>query len=304
MSDPFLDFLRDAQLRCEQNLARLLVRASGAHPVSAPALNRLFEASKYTLNSGGKRIRPVLTYAAAAAIDASANPEAMDYVACAVEMIHAYSLIHDDLPAMDNDDLRRGKPSCHKAYDEATAILAGDALQSRAFELLAETPELDPERKLQMIKLLAAAAGPRGMVGGQAIDIAATDSAMNVEQLQTMHALKTGALIRAALAMGGIASGASETQLAALDNYGIHIGLAFQIVDDILDVESDTATLGKTPGKDSEANKPTYVKLMGVAGAKAEAQRLLIEALSALGNFGDSANHLRDLARHIVERKS
>jgi farnesyl diphosphate synthase/geranylgeranyl diphosphate synthase type II len=221
---------------------------------------------------------------------------------CAIELIHTYSLIHDDLPAMDDDDLRRGKPSLHKAYDEATAILVGDGLQARAFELLANAPGLSAEQRIAMVKVLAKAAGPAGMVGGQFIDIQATNSDMTLDDLKTMHSLKTGALIRASLALGGIAAGASAQQLSALDEYGAHIGLAFQVVDDILDVEGDTATLGKTQGKDSEANKPTYVKLLGLAGAKTEAGRLLQSALDALAGFGDSADHLRDLARYIVER--
>jgi farnesyl diphosphate synthase/geranylgeranyl diphosphate synthase type II len=178
----------------------------------------------------------------------------------------------------------------------------GDGLQARAFELLADAPGLSAEQKIQMIKILAAAAGPGGMVGGQFIDIQATDSELSLAELQAMHALKTGALIRAALALGGVAAGADEQQLSALDAYGTHIGLAFQVVDDILDVEGDTQTLGKTQGKDSEANKPTYVKLLGLDGAKAEAKRLLGEALHALGDFGESADLLRDLARYIVER--
>jgi farnesyl diphosphate synthase/geranylgeranyl diphosphate synthase type II len=217
-------------------------------------------------------------------------------------MIHTYSLVHDDLPAMDDDDLRRGKPSLHKAYDEATAILVGDGLQAQAFELVANAVGLSTEQKVAAIRVLAAAAGPAGMVGGQYIDIQATNSDMLIDQLQAMHSLKTGAMIRASLALGGIATGASAAQLSALDEYGAYIGLAFQVVDDILDVEGDTATLGKTGGKDGKANKPTYVKLMGLEGAKAEAQRLLADALRTLDNFGESATALRDLAKYIVER--
>jgi geranylgeranyl pyrophosphate synthase len=235
-------------------------------------------------------------------INSSSSGEGIDHVAAATELIHTYSLIHDDLPAMDDDDLRRGKPSLHKAYDEATAILVGDGLQARAFELIADAPDLGAEQKIRMIKVLANAAGMESMVGGQYIDIQATDSDMSLEELQAMHSLKTGALIRASLALGGIAAGASEELLAALDEYGTHIGLAFQVVDDILDVEGDEETLGKTQGKDAEANKPTYVKLMGLEGAKTEAQRLLQAALDALDSFGESADHLRDLARYIVER--
>jgi geranylgeranyl pyrophosphate synthase len=210
--------------------------------------------------------------------------------------------VHDDLPAMDDDDLRRGKPSLHVAYDEATAILVGDGLQSRAFELLAEAPGLSAEQRIAMVRVMAKAVGSAGMVGGQYIDIQATDTALSLEQLQTMHSLKTGALIRASLAVGGIAAEASQEQLSALDEYGRHIGLAFQVIDDILDVESDTETLGKTQGKDAEANKPTYVKLLGLDGAKAEAQTLLNAALDAVDSFDSSADHLRDLARYIVER--
>jgi farnesyl diphosphate synthase/geranylgeranyl diphosphate synthase type II len=203
---------------------------------------------------------------------------------------------------MDDDDMRRGKPTLHKAFDEATAILVGDGLQARAFELLADAPDLSDQQKVNMIKVLAQAAGPAGMVGGQYIDIQAVDSDMSLEELQAMHALKTGALIRASLALGGIAAGASDQQLGALDDYGTHIGLAFQVVDDILDVEGDSVTLGKTRGKDADANKPTYVKLLGLDGAKAEARRLLEAALGALDGFGESADHLRELARYIVER--
>jgi len=276
-----------------------------AYPHVGLHLHNIQEAALYSIGSEGKRIRPIFVYTAADAVGcADSLSLSLDYPACAIELIHTYSLIHDDLPAMDDDDLRRGKPSLHKAFDEATAILVGDGLQAWAFELLADAPGLCAEQKIKMVKVLASAAGPGGMVGGQAIDIAAVDTDMSLQQLQAMHTLKTGALIRAALAMGGIAADASEAQLAALDCYGSNIGLAFQVVDDILDVEGDTATLGKTQGKDSEANKPTYVKLMGLAGAKAEAQSLLESALAALESFGDSADHLRDLARYVVERNN
>lgn len=262
---------------------------------------QLYSASAYSLVNPGKLIRPLLCYSACSAVD-SAKIDRGDAPACAIELIHTYSLIHDDLPAMDDDDLRRGKPSLHKAYDEATAILVGDGLQARAFELLADAPGLSAGQRIAMVKVLASAAGPAGMVGGQFIDIQATNSDMTLDELKNMHSLKTGALIRASLALGGIAAGASAQQLSALDEFGAHIGLAFQVIDDILDVEGDTATLGKTQGKDSEANKPTYVRLLGLAGAKAEAARLLQAALDALAVFGDSADHLRDLARYIVER--
>jgi geranylgeranyl pyrophosphate synthase len=295
-------FMQSALQNCEASLSSLasLESAAGDLPTS---LERFQPAIRHALQAGGKRIRPLLVYAAGNAVTAApAAAQLLDSAACAVELLHTYSLIHDDLPAMDDDDLRRGKPSLHKAYDEATAILVGDGLQARAFELLAEAPGLSDAQRIAMIKVLAAAAGLRGMVGGQYIDIQATDTDMDLAALQTMHALKTGALIRASLAIGGIAAGADQKQLSALDNYGTHIGLAFQVTDDILDVEGNSATLGKTQGKDSDANKPTYVKLMGLDGAKAEARRLLQQALDALESFGESADLLRDLARYIVER--
>ncbi len=296
MKAPFSAFMADCQSRCATALTSILDQAGGSGHLAG-----LNCAGSYSLNVGGKRIRPTLCYASAAAIG-NGEQAASDHLAAALELIHTYSLIHDDLPAMDDDDLRRGKPSLHKAYDEATAILVGDGLQARAFELLADAPGLSAEQKVRMLKVLAGAAGPNGMVGGQFIDIQATNIDMGLAELQNMHALKTGALIRASLALGGIAARASEEQMAALDDYGKHIGLAFQVVDDILDVVGDTATLGKTRGKDDEANKATYVKVMGLEGARQEARRLLEAALAALEGFGESADHLRELARYIVER--
>ncbi len=299
---PFTRFSEDCRRRCQNSLTQLVRGNSSEFSPNSPQLSLFTDACDYAFSNGGKRVRPLLVFCAMHAIDTALSTEGIDHAASAAELIHTYSLIHDDLPAMDDDDLRRGKPSLHKAYDEATAILVGDGLQARAFELLADAPGLSAEQKVHMIKVLAAAAGPRGMVGGQFIDIQAANSDMTLEQLQAMHSLKTGALIRAALALGGIAAGATEEQLSALDEYGTHIGLAFQVVDDILDVEGDTQTLGKTRGKDSEANKPTYVKLMGLDGAKAEARRLLQAALNALDGFGTAAEHLSDLAHYIVER--
>jgi geranylgeranyl pyrophosphate synthase len=302
VNEGFTVFLKTAQQHSQQAVLRLVSNVKPESANESEQLSALLQACIYPLANRGKRIRPVLVYAAALASQATLARGTIDYPACATELIHTYSLIHDDLPAMDDDDLRRGKPSLHKAYDEATAILVGDGLQARAFELIADAPDLTAKQKVRMIKVLAKAAGPEGMVGGQFIDIHAIDSDMPLEELQAMHSLKTGALIRASLAIGGIAGNATEEQLAALEAYGTHIGLAFQVVDDILDVEGDTETLGKTQGKDGDANKPTYVKLMGLDGAKAEAQRLLEAALAALSGFGESANHLRDLARYIVER--
>lgn len=302
MSKAFSDFLLASKERVDRQLAGFAADQATASPDLGETLDAITQADQYALTNGGKRIRPVMVYAAAHALGQKGPRTDLDHIACALEMIHSYSLVHDDLPAMDDDDLRRGKASLHKAFDEATAILVGDGLQARAFKLLADAPGLSAERRIAMVRALAAAAGSRGMVGGQFIDIHATNSDMTLEQLQAMHALKTGALIRASLALGGIAAGAAQEQLSALDEYGTHIGLAFQVVDDILDVEGDTETLGKTQGKDGEANKPTYVKLMGLDGAKAEARRLLQAGLDALGGFGPPADHLRNLARYIVER--
>jgi geranylgeranyl pyrophosphate synthase len=299
----FIQFSEECRQRCQNTLSQLSPVISGKFPPDLLQLPLFAEACHYALSNGGKRIRPVLVFSAVHAIHSSSAGEGIDHVAAATELIHTYSLIHDDLPAMDDDDLRRGQPSLHKAYDEATAILVGDGLQASAFEILADAPGLSAEQKVRMIKVLAAAAGPQGMVGGQFIDIQATNSDMSLDQLQAMHSLKTGALIRSSLTLGGIAAGATEQQLAALDEYGSYIGLAFQVVDDILDVEGDSQTLGKTQGKDGEANKPTYVKQMGLEGARGEAQRLLQVALEALDTFEKSADHLRDLARYIVTRK-
>jgi geranylgeranyl pyrophosphate synthase len=305
MSDPRLRAeLELCQQRCDAVLVRLLGHGSSEFsPAAGPHLSRLFEASAYSLTRGGKRIRPALVYAAARAIDEAAlNTDAVDYAACAAEMVHAYSLVHDDLPAMDDDALRRGQATCHIAYDEATAILVGDSLQARAFELLAEMPGLSAELRVQLLQVLTAAAGGRGMVGGQAIDVAAVDNTITAEHLETMHALKTGALIRASVTMGGILAGASAAQLSALDDYADAIGLAFQVCDDVLDATGDSLTLGKQAGVDAALNKPTYVTLLGLEAAQAKAESLLADALAALEAFDDSAWQLRALADYIVHR--
>jgi farnesyl diphosphate synthase/geranylgeranyl diphosphate synthase type II len=302
MSSTFSDYVQSKRNRVNTALSGVVVVQADPETSGLPELTRIAAASSDALTNGGKRIRAILLYSAHDAIQPSSDAEGLDNVACSIELIHSYSLVHDDLPAMDDDDLRRGQPSCHKAYDEPTAILVGDGLQARAFELIADASGFNDFQRIAMIKALAKASGLQGMVGGQAIDITSVGASLSLEQLQTMHSLKTGALIRAALAMGGIAGNASNGQLTALDDYGSKIGLAFQVVDDILDVEGNTATLGKTQGKDDDANKPTYVKLMGLEGAKDEAQRLLEEALTALNGFGESADNLRDLARYIVER--
>lgn len=268
-------------------------------------LERLYQAMRYSVMNGGKRVRPLLVYAACEALQG--DIERADGAACAVELIHAYSLVHDDLPAMDDDDLRRGQPTTHKAFDEATAILAGDGLQSLAFEVLADrrrNPQ-DPEVRLQMLSALGGAAGPAGMVGGQAIDLGSVGQKLDREALETMHRHKTGALIEASVLLGALASGkADDLSLKALLQYARAIGLAFQVQDDILDVESDTATLGKTQGKDEAHDKPTYPSLLGLDAAKDYALELRDQALHVLRAFGNSAEPLRELARYIVERRS
>ncbi|MFG0419051.1 polyprenyl synthetase family protein [Pseudomonas sp. zjy_8] len=268
-------------------------------------LERLYQAMRYSVMNGGKRVRPLLVYAACEALQG--DIERADGAACAVELIHAYSLVHDDLPAMDDDDLRRGQPTTHKAFDEATAILAGDGLQSLAFEVLADrrrNPQ-DPEVRLQMLSALGGAAGPAGMVGGQAIDLGSVGQKLDREALETMHRHKTGALIEASVLLGALSSGkADDLSLKALLQYARAIGLAFQVQDDILDVESDTATLGKTQGKDEAHDKPTYPALLGLDAAKDYALELRDQALHVLRAFGNSAEPLRELARYIVERRS
>lgn len=268
-------------------------------------LERLYQAMRYSVMNGGKRVRPLLVYAACEALEG--DIERADGAACAVELIHAYSLVHDDLPAMDDDDLRRGQPTTHKAFDEASAILAGDALQSLAFGVLADrrrNPQ-NAETRLQMVELLSQAAGPAGMVGGQAIDLGSVGLQLDQQALEIMHRHKTGALIEASVALGALASG-NHDELAhkSLLQYARAIGLAFQVQDDILDVESDTATLGKTQGKDEAHDKPTYPALLGLAAAKDYALELRDQALHMLRPFGNSAEPLRELARYIVERRS
>ncbi|PAU85741.1 (2E,6E)-farnesyl diphosphate synthase [Pseudomonas sp. WN033] len=265
-------------------------------------LERLFSAMRYSVTIGGKRVRPLLAYAACEALNG--QPAQADAVAGAVELIHAYSLIHDDLPAMDNDDLRRGQPTCHKAFDEATAILAGDALQALAFGWLASLGEYAPATRLHMVQILAHAAGPQGMVGGQAIDLGAVGEKLDLATLESMHRHKTGALISASVQLGALASGqASEPQLKALAQYAESIGLAFQVQDDILDIESDTSVLGKRQGADLARDKPTYPALLGLQGARDLASQLRDQALDSLSGFGTGAERLRQLADYIVQRR-
>ncbi|WP_422910332.1 polyprenyl synthetase family protein [Pseudomonas sp. MAC6] len=270
-----------------------------------PELERLYAAMRYSLFNGGKRVRPLLAYAACEAL--GGQPERANAAACAVELIHAYSLVHDDLPAMDDDDLRRGQPTTHRAFDEACAILAGDGLQSLAFEVLSDAKHNphNAELRLAMLNTLSRAAGPAGMVGGQAIDLGSVGQQLDQAALEVMHRHKTGALIEASVQLGALASErADEHALKALHTYARAIGLAFQVQDDILDVESDTATLGKTQGKDQAHDKPTYPALLGLGAAKAYALELRDQALHALRPFDQAAEPLRDLARYIVERRS
>lgn len=261
---------------------------------------RLHEAMRYAAQGGGKRIRPLLVYAAGELSDVS-NAIALDAAAVAIECIHAYSLVHDDLPCMDDDDLRRGRPTVHKAFDEATALLVGDALQTRAFEILINT-QCDAQVRLAMMSVLAAASGSRGMAGGQAIDLENVGKRLDLAGLKQMHAMKTGALLSCSVAMGGIAAQLSAVQMQCLKEYSEALGLAFQIVDDILDVTADSQTLGKTAGKDAANDKPTYVSLMGLDYAKKAAKDLQETALASLESFGSKAQALQDLALLVVNR--
>lgn len=291
---PFSDFLLLCQRRINQQLDHLL-------PVTEDSTSQLSSALRYSVLNGGKRIRPVLSYAAAEAL--GGINEDTDLVASSVELIHAYSLIHDDLPAMDDDDLRRGKPTCHIAYDEATAILAGDALQALAFEQLTKLQHIHPEVSLQLVSCLARSAGVNGMVEGQAIDISSIDKALDLQQLEHMHHKKTGEMILASITMGALSTGhATKDQLFNLEAYGRAIGLAFQVQDDILDVTSDTSVLGKQQGADEALNKPTYTALLGLDGAREKAQQLHTQAINALSMFDHKADQLRAVADYIVNR--
>jgi farnesyl diphosphate synthase len=296
MAADFTAWVSTHQSRFEAVLKHLL-------PQAEVMPQRLHGAMRYSVLDGGKRVRPLLAYAAGELAGASTGR--VEIAAAAVELIHAYSLVHDDMPCMDDDVLRRGKPTCHVEYDEATALLVGDALQSLAFQLLSEHQLSDDAlRQLKMVKLLAVASGSRGMAGGQAIDLASVGKQLSLPELEQMHIHKTGALIRAAILLGAYCGDKlGDTQIERLDHFGKLIGLAFQVVDDVLDCEADTATLGKTAGKDVDNDKPTYVSLLGLAGAKEMAQGLHREALDTLGEFGEAALRLRELADFIVLRK-
>lgn len=294
MSLSFADWMAATQGRTETALSRFL-------PAADTVPQRLHDAMRYATLGGGKRVRPLLVFAAGEL--AGADAARLDVAACAVELIHAYSLVHDDLPCMDDDVLRRGRPTCHVEYDEPTALLVGDSLQTLAFELLASQPL--GERQLEMIALLAHASGSRGMAGGQAIDLASVGKPLEQVELELMHALKTGALIRAAVLLGALAGAAplSGNERQQLDRFAKRAGLLFQVVDDILDCTASTATLGKTAGKDEAADKPTYVALLGLERARAYADELRSEALAALSCFGERADRLIQLADFICHRQ-
>jgi farnesyl diphosphate synthase len=264
---------------------------------------RLHRAMRYAVLGGGKRVRPLLAFAAGEL--AQADPARVEVVAAAIEMIHAYSLVHDDMPCMDNDVLRRGKPTCHVEFDEATALLVGDALQPLAFQMLTENVVADEAGiQLEMLKVLALASGSRGMAGGQAIDLASVGKTLSLAELEFMHIHKTGALIRAAAVLGArCGRGLAADEFDRLERYAKTVGLAFQVVDDVLDCEASTATLGKTAGKDAAQAKPTYVSILGLAHARALAEELRAEAHAALAPFGGNAARLRALADFIVLRK-
>lgn len=272
-------------------------------PPASHTPQRLHEAMRYACLNGGKRVRPILVHAAGEA--SGAHPEVLDICAAAVEMIHVYSLVHDDMPCMDNDTLRRGQPTCHVQYDEATALLVGDALQTQAFVALANLADsaLAPTTVNALLRTLAQASGASGMAGGQAIDLAAVGQQLDAAQLEQMHIMKTGALIRASIRLGGLAGESlDEQQLAQLDRYGKVLGLLFQVVDDILDCTASTDVLGKTAGKDEAADKPTYVSLMGLAGARSFADDLLAQAQQVITPIGPRAARLQDIALEIVQR--
>ncbi|PCJ85244.1 MAG: (2E,6E)-farnesyl diphosphate synthase [Thiotrichaceae bacterium] len=297
MSHAFQAHLEKYQKRVNAALDKYL-------PANDPPEHNLAEAIRYSVIGGGKRIRPAMVYAVGEAMGVSTD--LLDIPACAVEMIHAYSLIHDDLPAMDNDDLRRGLPTCHKAFDEATAMLAGDALQALAYEILAKDDhgELTPEHRIKMLSLLTEASGAHGMAGGQAVDLASVGKQLTLPQLEHMHQLKTGALIRASILLGGMCKqDITKHEIDILSNYAKCIGLSFQIQDDILDVISDTETLGKPQGSDEEQKKPTFPAIIGLKKSQELAQAQHVLALKHLEPLDEKADSLRQLSAYIVERQ-
>ena len=283
--------------QCRHQVDRELDRCLARHATS----ERLQETMRYSVLGGGKRVRPALCMAAARAMGSDESTALAP--ACALELIHAYSLVHDDLPAMDDDDLRRGRPTAHIAFDEASAILAGDALQTLAFALLSDAPALSDRQRVTMISELARASGHQGMVGGQAIDLESVGRQLSVAQLEAMHRHKTGALIEASVRLGALTSETvTECQLSNLTDYASALGLAFQVQDDLLDIEGDTEVIGKRQGSDAARAKPTYPALLGIEGARQHLARLLDEALSALKSFDSEADTLRAMADYVVAR--
>ena len=291
----FGEWVSAVQQRTESALDRFL-------PPDTIAPARLHEAMRYAALGGGKRVRPLLCHAAGAL--SGAAPGALDAAACALELIHVYSLVHDDMPCMDDDVLRRGKPTVHVKYDDATALLVGDSLQSLAFLLLAEHCAVAPATRVDLITQLAIASGSRGMAGGQAIDLASVGLELDVEALEFMHIHKTGALIRCAVKLGAACGELDAAGTAKLDHYAARVGLLFQVVDDLLDCEASTAALGKTAGKDAAANKPTYVTTLGIGRARERARELHDEALDSLTGFGNKAQRLRELADFVLTRQN
>jgi farnesyl diphosphate synthase len=292
--------------RLNPNLEALILRAEQALDHRLPPADQspadLHRAMRYAVLGGGKRLRPLLVYAAAQALGED-GPQ-LDAAACAVELIHAYSLVHDDLPAMDDDALRRGRPTCHIVFGEAMAILAGDALQALAFEILAEdtTRQTSPETGMAMLRTLGRACGAEGMAGGQALDLAAVGQPLTLAQLEHMHACKTGALIRAAVQLGALAAGGDADVLLALDEYASAVGLAFQVRDDILDVEGEPTVIGKTAGKDAAAGKPTFPSIIGLDASRARLAELTDIALRAVAPLGERGALLQELARYAAHR--
>ena len=285
-------------LHCQQRVETTL---DDILPAAENMPQSLHQAMRYSSMEGGKRVRPMLVYATGQAV--GTGREVLDRTASAIELIHVYSLIHDDLPAMDNDDLRRGRPTCHKAFDEATAILAGDALQPLAFQMISEDEQLPLIARMQILQTLARASGSQGMAGGQAIDLESEGKSLSLAELENMHAKKTGALILASIMMGAMSNPEIRTQqLQALEQYGSKIGLAFQIQDDILDEVGETEKLGKPQGSDRSRNKSTFVSLCGLRASQERAETLLKQALDALNGFDGRADMLRDLARYIIQR--
>ncbi|MFT5218527.1 MAG: geranylgeranyl diphosphate synthase type II [Planctomycetota bacterium] len=294
--ETFSAYVEKFQLRVNQSLEHWLP-AEKLHPTS------LHQAMRYAVLAPGKRVRPILIYATATAL--GIDLDKVDGAAAAVEIIHAYSLIHDDLPAMDDDDLRRGRPTCHKQFNEATAILAGDALQALAFYILSHDPKMtdDASSRLEMIEKLSLFSGSRGMAGGQAIDLASVGKTLNIAELETMHIHKTGALIRTCIQLAALsADRLQEDRFNALDSYGKCIGLSFQVQDDILDVVGDTETLGKPQGSDMARNKPTFPSIIGLEASREKAQELHAQALQSLSIFGEEADILRYISAWFVER--